>query len=153
MTVTTLGLIQKLCAILETTAGTIQMLQREVAALRQQMGMTPEPDPTPGAEPAPDEPDEPYFDEARRAVRWRGRTWSFTNRKSRRFRFLWMLAQRIGEYVSAEEIAEVFYDWTRWTWPTIRRYGVRVQEDDLGPKDFPFYIRVEAEGFTLLPLD
>lgn len=156
MKVSHLALIKNLYALLETTSNTIRMLQRDIVALRHRMGMTSESDPAPGAEPDPEEPDEtgePHFNEARREIRCQGRIWSFTNRKSRRFKFLWMLAQRIGEYVTAEEIAKVFYDYNDWNWPTIRRYGVRVQEDDLGPKDFPFCIRVEAEGFTLLPLD
>lgn len=151
MKVTDIGLISCLRSSIHHLSSTVRALQREVAALRDRLGQTPEPGPAPPLE--PDEADDlPLFDEARREVRYQGRTWTFTNRKSRRFHFLMILFQRLGEYVSAEDVATAFYQVAQYSWPTLRRYGVRVQEDDLGVKDFPFTIRVEAEGFTLLPL-
>ena len=150
MKVTHIGLISCLRSSIHHLSTTVQALQREVAALRRQLTGTPDPVPTPAAESVSDQ--SPVFDEARREVRYQGRTWTFTNRKSRRFLFLMILFQRLGEYVSAEDIATTFYQVAQYSWPTLRRYGVRVQEDDLGAKDFPFTIRVEAEGFTLLPL-
>lgn len=95
-------------------------------------------------------PDKLKFVEAGRRILWKDGFCQFGNRKKRRYEFVVYMFERVGEYVTAEEIAHRFFDRNRWNWPTVRRFGKRVQEEDLGPKGFPFYLQLEEEGFTLI---
>lgn len=141
----------KIIIFMEQVRLLFEQLQRDIAVDTHVLKKS-EPDvikeDAPASEP---EEIEPTFDEAGQKIHCDGKTLTFSRRKARRFQFLKFLASRLGEFVSADEIAEVFYDMNNWCWATIRRYGVRVQEDEL--RDFPFHLRVEKEGFTLLPLD
>ena len=91
------------------------------------------------------------FDEATRTMSWKGGSYTFTNRKWRRFEFILLLWEHQGKCVSAEELANaMLFDKENWKWPSIRRYGIRVQQGDLDRIDCPFRIRVDQEGFTLI---
>ena len=91
------------------------------------------------------------FDEATRTMSWKGGSYTFTNRKWRRFEFILLLWERQGKCVSAEELAgAMLFDKENWKWASIRRYGIRVQQGDLDRIDCPFRIRVDKEGFTLM---
>ena len=60
--------------------------------------------------------------------------------------------ERVGELVSAEELAYALFDHAYYNWATIRRYGQRVQQYEVSPKNFPFYLQQEGEGFRLIML-
>ena len=93
------------------------------------------------------------FHELLRCIRYNGTYHLFKPRKSRRYEFLRYLWERVGQFVSAEELASELFDHAiTKQWPTIRRYGQRVQRYEVGPKNFPFYIQQEAEGFRLILL-
>jgi len=91
-----------------------------------------------------------WFDEALRTMYWEGGSYTFTYRKWRRFEFILLLWEHQGTCVSAEELANAMFDKENWKWPSIRRYGIRVQQGDLDRIDCPFRIRVDKEGFTLI---
>ena len=100
----------------------------------------------------PDQPTLLEFNEALRCVYWHGGHYQFTYRKAKRYEVVVFLHERAEQYVSAEEIAAKFFDIANWEWHNVRRYVKRIQEEDVGPKKMPFFIRVEPEGFTLFRL-
>ena len=104
--------------------------------------------------PIPPEPEdgELMFDDARRRIVWRGGEYHFSYRKRYRFIFLKLLWEHLHDYVTAEDVIRVLPEKERQKWPSLRRFGKRIQWEDLGPKNCPFYIRIETEGFTLMPL-
>jgi len=91
------------------------------------------------------------FDDAHRRIYWNGGSCPFTYRKAKRYDFVFLLWERVGEHVPAEEVVASLFDKAHWKWTSVRRFGIRVQEDDLDPHNCPFRIRIDAEGFTLLP--
>jgi len=110
--------------------------------------------PPPEMRSAPSEPwyGEITFDEAQRRIVWKGGEYRFSYRKRYRFLFLKLLWENLEDYVTAEDVIRALPEKERQKWASIRRFGKRVQGEDIGPKNCPFYIRIETEGFTLMPL-
>ena len=92
------------------------------------------------------------FKEPLRCIRHNGVDYLYKPRKARRYAFILFLWERVGELVSAEELAYALFDHAYYNWATIRRYGQRVQQYEVSPKNFPFYLQQEGEGFRLIML-
>ena len=141
--------LQTLISLLEQVTRTLHQLEEEiaqaaiVAEIPAKTSLSPE---------NVDSEDDLNFDEARRRILWDGGDCPFNYRKRDRYTFIQLLWEHLGEYVTAEDIIRVFPTKEKQKWSSLRRFGKRIQEDDLGPKNCPFYIRIESEGFTLIQI-